>query len=61
MAFIPIECRFCHKPVLYDEDTNRVVELDRIIKHTSNCEARREHFKRLAQERAEEKRQQRRI
>ena len=51
----PFKCKFCHKDVLFGFDA-RVYELDGKTLHVENCPNRREHFKALAANNAEERR-----
>ncbi len=39
----PILCKFCKKPVVFDDLASRILEEDG-TPHVDNCEARRAHY-----------------
>lgn len=57
-----VECKFCHKYVLYDDDDlkRRVYELDGKTLHVDNCPKRRAHYKQRASDVTNKRRQARR-
>lgn len=54
-----MECKFCHKPVLFEPVTCRVYELDRETLHVKACERRKAFYHNHALVVAERKRQNR--
>lgn len=54
---LPMNCKFCHKPVSYDDQNKRFYEVDSNQLHVENCELRRQFFKEQAARRSENKRQ----